>query len=85
MGRQRRAVESVLVRDLNGRSEVGLLVRSGQYLPRRTRDFLSLLDPLFVEWLRERDERLSKSNVESLEAELDGPANTPPKKAARRG
>ena len=43
-----------------GKTEVGLLVREGQYLPLRVREFLSHVDPIFKDWLSERDAQLAK-------------------------
>jgi hypothetical protein len=37
-----------------GKTEVGLLVRQGQYMPQRVQEFLRMLDPLFGRWLEER-------------------------------
>jgi hypothetical protein len=61
--RSRRKVERVTVLGLSGRSEVGLLVRNGQYLPSRVREFLKLLDTAFVPWLAEREERLERQKT----------------------
>ncbi|MBX3727982.1 MAG: LysR family transcriptional regulator [Candidatus Sumerlaeia bacterium] len=53
--RNQRKVDHVPLADNIGRSEVGVLVRRGQYLPGKVREFLRLLDPRIDEWLRQRD------------------------------
>ena len=77
MIRQRRRVVAVPISDPIGRTEVGLLVREGQYLPMRVRAFLKLLDPMFEQWLAERDEKLEHEGN-------DGPAVKIPKKDKAR-
>lgn len=59
MLRQTRAVRGIPITDAMGRTEVGLLVREGQYIPFRARAFLAMLDPIFADWLAERDQRLA--------------------------
>lgn len=58
--RQMRRISKVPVKDLTRRSETGLLVREGQYLPARVRGFISLLDPVFNDWLKAREEQFRK-------------------------
>lgn len=58
--RQRRKVVSLPLEDIPERSEVGLLVRDGQYIPQRAKSFLQTLDPFFEKWLKERDDRIAK-------------------------
>jgi DNA-binding transcriptional LysR family regulator len=55
MMKNRRKLVAVPVSDIPDKSEVGLLVRAGQYLPHRSREFLSMLDPIFAAWLKEYD------------------------------
>lgn len=57
--RSRRKVDQVPLEVPLGRSEVGLLVREGQYLPSRVSEFLKVLDPIFEPWLKEREDRIS--------------------------
>ena len=62
---QNRKIDTISVPDLNERSEVGLLVREGQYIPERAKAFLLQLDKeFFGKWLKERDERLAKQLAE---------------------
>lgn len=56
MTNQPRALCSVPVVDLTSESEVGLLIRRGQYLNMHTRKFLSMLDPFFEKWVSEHAE-----------------------------
>jgi len=86
--RQPRKLATVPIADQIGRSEVGLLVREGQYLAARTRDFLMLLDPAFEKWLKDRDERLQAVATRSL-ASVGGsgdvaPSNNSGKKSAAK-
>ncbi len=53
--RNLRKVEKVTLAEPIGHSEVGLLVRGGQYLPSRVRNFIRLLDPKFEAWLEARE------------------------------
>ncbi len=63
--RQRRRLVAVEIKDLVKKSEVGLLVREGQYLPPRVRNFIALLDPIFEEWLKTK-EALGMESTEDL-------------------
>lgn len=63
MARRRSGIVALPLADSIGKSEAGLLVREGQYIPLRAREFLKLLDPVFEEWLKERDERLEKEAI----------------------
>jgi DNA-binding transcriptional LysR family regulator len=54
MLRQQRDVACVPLADPIGDTEVGLLVRSGQYLPFRARAFLTELDPFFETCLADK-------------------------------
>lgn len=58
LARTARRVSSIAIGDRLAKTEVGLLVRRGQYLPVRAREFLALLDERFATWLGEREERL---------------------------
>jgi len=62
--RLRRKVDVVPLGDQVGKTEVGLLVREGQYLPARVREFLAQLDPKLRDWLAERDTRLASDTEE---------------------
>jgi DNA-binding transcriptional LysR family regulator len=67
MEKQRRKVVAIPILDIPEKSEVGLLVRTGQYLPHRTREFLTMLDPIFGEWLKEHDIQESRQEEEEPE------------------
>ncbi len=56
--KRRRNLEVVALGSQLGKTEAGLLVREGQYIPARMRQFLAGLDPMFSDWLKERDVRL---------------------------
>jgi LysR family cys regulon transcriptional activator len=56
--RERPGLTTLPLADKLGKTEVGLLVREGQYIPFRAREFLQILDPMFGEWLAEREQRL---------------------------
>lgn len=56
--RQRRAVRVVRLKETLGDSEVGLLIRQGQYVQQNTRRFLRLLDAELAEKLDARERRL---------------------------
>lgn len=60
LARQARKLARVPISTPIGRTETGLLLRVGQYLPQRVRAFLKALDPKFDEWLAERDKRLEQ-------------------------
>jgi DNA-binding transcriptional LysR family regulator len=49
-----------------GKSEVGLLIREGQYLPLYMKEFLCNVDKKFEQWLSERDARNAKVAEESI-------------------
>jgi len=78
MIKNRRKLVSVPVLDVPDKSEVGLLVRSGQYLPHRSREFLAMLDPIFAEWLKEYD--ASEQRPEEPGPEPRAPRKENPKK-----
>lgn len=52
--RQARRVKSIPISDFPRKSETGLLVREGQYMPARVTGLISLLDPMFEDWLASR-------------------------------
>ncbi|MGF1572170.1 MAG: LysR family transcriptional regulator [Sumerlaeia bacterium] len=54
---QKRDVRTIQISDLKKKSEIGLLTRRAQYISWATREFLSLVDPTFAQWLTERDTR----------------------------
>jgi DNA-binding transcriptional LysR family regulator len=54
MLQQRRRLKTIEIADPLGKTEVGLLVREGQYMPQRVQQFLRLVDPMFGKWLDER-------------------------------
>jgi DNA-binding transcriptional LysR family regulator len=75
MAKQRRKVVAIPVPEIPERSEVGLLVRAGQFLPHRSREFIRLLDPVFHPWLQEYDQNMNKN-----ESEEDKPREEPRQK-----
>ncbi|MDX1973691.1 MAG: LysR family transcriptional regulator [Candidatus Sumerlaeia bacterium] len=68
---QRRDVKSIPITDLKNKSEIGLLTRRAQYISWSTREFLNLVDPLFSQWLEEREARGAEN--EEVEEELPPP------------
>lgn len=72
---QPRKLVAVPISDTIGKSEIGLLLREGQYLPPRTREFLTLLDPRFDKWLDERNAR-----IEAADPELSQLGTPPPQR-----
>ena len=79
---QRREINVVQITDLMNKSEVGLLTRRGQYLSWRAREFLSLTDPAFEQWLIAREsgngaapEEEKLPEVPTLKRRSKSPAN----------
>lgn len=66
MNNQPRELCAVPVADLRSESEVGLLIRRGQYLNWHTREFLSILDPFFKKWISENAANTDTSNSEDM-------------------
>lgn len=67
MSNQPRAVSAVPISDLKSESEVGLLIRKGQYLNWHTREFLSTLDPFFKKWI---DKNIGPQDPKNEEFEI---------------
>lgn len=65
--RLRRKVEVVPLGEQIGKTEVGLLVREGQYLPARVREFLAMLDNKVRDWLTERENQLMRPMADERE------------------
>lgn len=63
--RNRREVGSVAFAEPMGKSEVGLLVRRGQFHPARARNFIRLLGPKFEEWIAQQDQRGDETSSEA--------------------
>jgi DNA-binding transcriptional LysR family regulator len=66
---QKRDVKAIPISDIKNKSEIGLLTRRAQYISWSTREFLSLVDPLFAQWIAERETR--KDIEEEPEEELE--------------
>lgn len=64
----RRALEVIPLGAQMGKTEAGLVVREGQYIPARMREFLKALDPMFESWLREHDDRLERRHAADTES-----------------
>ncbi|MEQ8820647.1 MAG: LysR substrate-binding domain-containing protein [Sumerlaeia bacterium] len=67
-----------------GKTEVGLLVREGQFLSFRAREFLTFLDPSFRDWLAERDVRMEREAIEETNGRT-GRSSTAKVELARAG
>lgn len=63
---QRRKVETLPLPDITEKSEVGLLLREGQFITERAKAFLTNLDEeFFDQWLKDRDERIGRQLANS--------------------
>jgi len=84
MANQSRQVTSVPIKDLNYKSEVGLLVRRGQFIGWRARSFLTELDPIFEQWLQSRELPEGEEQPEQEELETLLSKNGNAKKTAKK-